>query len=156
MKKSGGEYYDRIAGEVFTLIEPVVSDLGYELVEVVLRREQHGLILRVVIYQPSGIGVDDCAKVSREVSHLLDVEDLVEPAYFLEVSSPGLDRPLVTDRDFLRYLGKPVGLGINDPAEEIIGNIIGVDEAGIHLEVEGNRVDIPRDRIRKARLVIEF
>lgn len=156
MTKSANAYHDRIAEQVSELIEPVVADLGYELVEVQFRREQHGQVLRVIIFHVAGIRVDDCSLVSREVSRILDVEDRIDQAYHLEVSSPGLDRPLVTARDFARYLGRPVLVSIAETSEEVAGTIEEVGEEAVSLGVPGGRREIPLAQIKKARLAIEF
>ena len=97
-----------IVDKITAVIGPVVVEKGYELVEIQFRNEQHGWVLRIIIYKEEGIGVDDCAAVSREVGHILEVEDVIQQKFHLEVSSPGLDRPLTTSRDFLRNIGKKV------------------------------------------------
>ncbi len=156
MTETGGTYHERIAAAIEALIEPVVSDLGYELVEVQFRREQHGQVLRIIIFRPEGIGVEDCARVSREVSPLLEVEDLIEQAYHLEVSSPGLDRPLVTPRDFRRYMGNRVQVRLIDGGEEMTGLIADCTDTQVILETEGGKREIPLSRLKKAKLVIEI
>jgi ribosome maturation factor RimP len=156
MTEDSGTYQQGVAMAVATLIEPVLNDLGYELVEVQFRREAHGQILRVIIFRPEGIGVDDCARVSREVSHLLDVEDLIDQAFHLEVSSPGLDRPLNTARDFARYRGSRVRVILAETAEEIIGVIGDIREEQVALDTpQGVRI-IPLFLVKKAKLVIDF
>jgi len=156
MTDFGMEHQDPVAREVSTLIEPVITDLGYELVEVQFRREQHGQVLRIVIYRQAGIGVDDCRQVSREVSHLLEVEDLIEHAFHLEVTSPGLDCKLKNERDFARYRGKKVKVVLLDSAEPLIGLIGEVADGRVFIEVEGEGQNIPLDLIKRARLVVEF
>jgi len=156
MMKTADAYHDRIARAVSELIGPVVADLGYELVEVQFRRESHGLVLRVIIFHEQGIGVDDCSLVSREVSRLLDVEDQIDQAYHLEVSSPGLDRPLQTARDFARYTGKTVRVIFGEASEEVVGAIEEVDENQVVLSGRDGRREVPLSQVKKARLVIEF
>ena len=78
---------------VFGLCEPVVESYGLELVQVQYRREDHGWVVRILVDRDGGVTVDECGTLSREVSDLLDVEDIIDTAYNLEVSSPGLDRP---------------------------------------------------------------
>ncbi|MFN2366042.1 MAG: ribosome maturation factor RimP [Desulfurivibrionaceae bacterium] len=141
---------------VTALIEPVVDDLGYELVEVQFNREQHGQILRIVIYHPSGIGIDDCARVSREVAHLLEVEDPIDQAFRLEVTSPGLDWRLRNERDFVRFKGKKVRIVLVDQPEAIVGLIGEVENGEVAIESEGCRKLVPFASIKKAKLVIEF
>jgi ribosome maturation factor RimP len=140
------------------MIEPVLRSLGYELVEVQLRTEQNGLILRIIIHQDAGITVNDCSVVSREIGQLLEVEDVISRAYHLEVSSPGLDRPLKTERDFTRNIGKKVKVITADGEQKkvVIGKIKGC--AGDVVEIDaGNDVQgIPLSAVAKAKLVIEF
>jgi len=85
---------------------PVLEELGFELVEVQYRREQNGWVLRLVIDKQDGINLADCAAVSREISQLLDIEDFIDQAYSLEVSSPGLNRSLKSMADFERFVGR--------------------------------------------------
>jgi ribosome maturation factor RimP len=145
-----------VVREIRTLIEPVLEELGYELVEVQFKREQHGQILRIVIYQESGIGVDDCAQVSRAVSHLLEVEDPIDQAYYLEVTSPGLDWRLHSARDFVRFRGKKVRIVLLDKSEAIIGVIGELADGRVVIERDGEKELVPLDLIKKAKLVIEF
>lgn len=100
--KMGTETIERVT----EIIQPVLDDLGLELVELQLRSEgKKGLVLRIIIFKEGGVSLDDCAQVSREVGFLLEVEDPIGRSYVLEVSSPGLDRPLKTERDFERNKG---------------------------------------------------
>jgi len=156
MTKSANAYQDRIAQMVRDLVEPAVVALGYELVEVQFRREQHGQVLRIIIFHEAGILVDDCALVSREISRLLDVEDCIDQAYHLEVSSPGLDRPLETARDFARYRGRQVLLTLAATSEEVAGIIEEVGEDLVVLGVKDGRREIVLAQVKRARLVVEF
>ena len=156
MTEESGTYQQGVIRAVVALIEPVLNDLGYELVEVQFRREAHGQVLRVIIFRPEGIGVEDCARVSREVGHLLDVEDLIEQAFHLEVSSPGLDRPLQNARDFARYRGSRVRLILAETGEEIIGLIGECGEEELVLETPDGARIIPLSLVKKAKLVIDF
>ncbi len=94
---------------------PVLKELGFELVEVQYRREQNGWILRLIIDKQDGINLADCAAVSREISQLLDIEDFIDQAYSLEVSSPGLNRPLKSMADFERFVGRKVKIKTIEP-----------------------------------------
>ncbi|MDH5511786.1 MAG: ribosome maturation factor RimP, partial [Gammaproteobacteria bacterium] len=94
--------------ELRQLLEPGVSAMGFELVDVEVAGSHHNPTLRVYIDSPRGVNVDDCASVSRQLSALLDVEDPLPGHYTLEVSSPGLDRPLVKPEDFRRYIGETI------------------------------------------------
>jgi ribosome maturation factor RimP len=149
----------RVAELVTELVEPILAEMGLELVEVQFRREQMGWVLRLIIYRATGVTVEDCVTVSREVSNLLDVEDLIEQPYHLEVSSPGLDRPLKTARDFARYQGQKIKVATKAPMDdqqEIVGLIHQVKEESVVVAAGQERIEIPYARIAKARLVIEF
>ena len=145
---------------VSRLAEPLCREFGLELVAVQFRREAVGQVLRVVIFRPEGVTVDDCARVSRELGYLLDVEDCIEQAYTLEVTSPGLDWPLVTERDFRRYQGRRVDVVWRceeGEGREVRGLIAGVTAEAVTVRDEGGEVTrVPLDRIERARLVIEF
>ncbi len=144
--------------QVKALISPIVDDLGLELIELVLRDEQEGLTLRVVIYRQEGVNIDLCAQVSREISRLFEVEDPIASAYKLEVSSPGLTRPLTTSRDFMRNRGKKVKIkfaGQQGPLTAV-GVVENADDEKVWLTVEGEEQIINLADIHKAKLVIEF
>jgi ribosome maturation factor RimP len=148
--------------------ERVVQSHGLELFDIQLRRESIGWVVRVFIDRPGpadtpddSVGIEDCARVSREISAILDVEDPIDRAYTLEVSSPGLDRPLRTERDFRRFAGRLAKIVVEpavDGQKHFAGRIEGVDDAGaVIFEAEGRkRHRIPLDAIKRARLDVEF
>ena len=140
------------------IIEPIASDHGLELVEVQYRQEQHGWVLRIIIYKADGVSIDDCAKVSRETSHVLDVEDVIPYKYHLEVSSPGLDRPLTTTRDFERNLGKKVKITLveGDQVVSYKGIIDKIDGDQITVKSDTERLTFSCAEVKKAKLIIEF
>lgn len=141
------------------LVVPVVEDLGCELIELQFRREAPGWVLRLVIDHENGIGIDDCARISREVAHLLEVEDPIEQAYSLEVSSPGLDRPLKKEKDFLRCKGKKAKVVVTAPIDgqnQCVGLIEDVTQESVTLRTDHGIIEIPFNRMKKARLVVEF
>lgn len=145
--------------ELSALVEPVVEDHGCELVELQFRRETRGWVLRLIVDKDGGISLDDCAGISREVGHLLEVEDPIEQSYTLEVSSPGLDRPLKREKDFIRCLGKKAKVTTREPLEGeqvFVGLIEGVAAGNIQLSTGKGEVAIPFERILKARLVVEI
>jgi len=146
------------AAKVRQMIEPLLTDLGFELVELQLRNEPIGLVLRLIIHKQGGVSLDDCTTVSRAVGHLLEVEDPIAKAYHLEVSSPGLDRPLTTARDFIRNLGHKVTITFraDEKIQNVTGIIAGVDETEGVVTVDGTPAQIALTDIVKARLAIEF
>ncbi len=152
-----GEDRRDLEGRIEAIVKPVVEDLGFELVETTFRRESNGWVLRLVIFSPAGVSLDDCARVSHEVGYLLEVEDPVPGRYSLEVSSPGLDRPLKTAADFRRYPGKPVRLILINEPEPVTGRIAGVDDDQVRIELDdGTVIDVAYGELIKAKLVIEF
>ncbi|MCK5070096.1 MAG: ribosome maturation factor RimP [Desulfocapsa sp.] len=147
---------DYVIEKVQEFVESVLPSMGLELVELQYRQEGEGWVLRLFLDGPDGISLDQCGVVSREVSFFLDVEDLVPHAFNLEVSSPGLERPLKTMADFKRFEGKKARLKLRHPFEgqKIFVGIIGVsDEFGLDLLFEdGTKNRFLMDQIRKARL----
>jgi len=143
---------------LIALIEPLVGRLGYELVELEHTAGRGSAVVRLFIDRPEGVGLEDCERVSREVSALLDVEDPIPTAYTLEVSSPGFDRVLRTQAHFARFVGSRVAVELAAPREgrrRYTGTLLSADEAGIALEVDGQRVAISFAEIGKARLTGE-
>ncbi|MFH7326908.1 ribosome maturation factor RimP [Desulfurivibrio sp. C05AmB] len=141
------------------LLEPVVLDYGLELVELQFRREAPGWVLRLILDGDQGVSIDDCARVSREASHLLEVEDPIEQAFHLEVSSPGLDRPLKRERDFVRCRGKLAKVVSREQIDDqnvFIGRLGEVADGAVTLETEAGPVRIPLAAISRAKLVIEW
>lgn len=134
--------------------------MGYELVGVeCLPSGKGGALLRIYIDQQKGITLDDCAAVSHQVSGLLDVEDPIQGAYKLEVSSPGLDRPLFHKRDFDRFSGRRVKLSLfrkQDGRRRFDGVLEGTGDDTVLLDIEGEKFEFPLDQVENARLVPEY
>ena len=140
---------------LISLIEPLLRQLGYELVELEFAPGRGRGSLRIFIDRPEGIGISDCERVSREVSALLDVEDPVPGAYALEVSSPGDDRVLRTQAHFERFKGARVLVELIAPRagrRRYTGLLQEVSATGVALEVDRQRVELPFGEIAKARL----
>jgi ribosome maturation factor RimP len=140
--------------DVVKLVETTVTGLGYELVDI--ERSGRGL-LRVFIDKPEGISVDDCQVVSNQLTRLFAVENVDYDR--LEVSSPGLDRPLKKEADFSRFAGEKVQLRLRMPMEgrkNFTGMIAGVNEGILQLEVDGKAIAIDLSNLDKARLVPTF
>ena len=138
---------------------PVLEESGLELVDVQYRREQNGWILRLIIDKQDGLSLNDCAAVSREISQLLDIENFIDQAYNLEVTSPGLDRPLKSIAEFERFVGRKAKIKTIDPiaGEHVfIGKIKRTEGESIVLEVGTKEVTILFSQVAKARLEVEF
>jgi ribosome maturation factor RimP len=142
------------------LLEPGVKAVGFELVDVELVGSHHSPTLRVYIDSPTGVNVDDCARVSRQLSALLDVEDPLPGQYTLEVSSPGLDRPLVTPEDFRRYVGETIKVKMQQPEpggrRNFSGRLVDVAADHVVVEVDKEQFDLAFDGMERARLVPRF
>lgn len=159
MHRDQNEKNEAVIRHLTALVEPVLADYALELVEVQFRRESGGWVLRLIIYSPAGVTLEDCRRVSREVGLLLEVDDPIDHPYNLEVSSPGLDRPLRTVRDFERCMGRKVKVISREAVAERTeheGVISGVDEDEVTLSIDADFVRIPLDIIAKAKQVIEF
>ncbi|HKJ22484.1 MAG TPA: ribosome maturation factor RimP [Gammaproteobacteria bacterium] len=144
------------ATELHRLIEPVVKRLGYELLGVDFKPQG---LLRIYIDSPLGITLSDCETVSHQVSGLLDVEDPINGAYTLEVSSPGLDRPLFTREHFSRFAGHRVRIqlhGKQDGRRKFTGVLRGLQQDSVVIEEDGHLVNVPMESIAKANLVPEI
>ncbi len=98
----------QVAEQIEALVGPILVDLGFELVDIVYQREERGWVLRFLLDKDGGINLDECAAASREISSILDVEEIIATEYNLEVSSPGIERPLKKAKDFARFAGQAV------------------------------------------------
>jgi len=145
---------------LWELFEPVVEGLGYDLIEIEhYPNPKHG-VLRLYIDKPDGgVHIDDCTQVSRQISALIDVEDPVRGQFNLEVSSPGLDRPLRKLRDFQRFTGSLVSLKTAVPMDgqrNFKGRLLEASEELVVIETDAEEISIPMRSIDKARIVPEF
>ena len=141
------------------IIRPAVDALGYELLGCDYISQGKHSVLRIYIDSPNGILVDDCAAVSRQVSAILDVEDPISSEYTLEVSSPGLERPLFTLEQFQKFTGHEAKLRLHAPLNNrrnFRGKIERVEEDTVVLTVEQEQVEIPFNEIEKANLISEI
>ncbi len=148
-----------VARNVETLIKPVLDEMGMELVEVEYLVDRGRWTLRVYIDKSGGVTVDDCAQVSGEIGVLIDVDDLVPQKYVLEVSSPGLDRPLRKQEDFDREKGKKVKIRLKEPLDgqrHFTGYLVRIEPETIYVEVDGHEKAIPFQSLQKANLVYGF
>lgn len=156
--KAAPEAENREAGiiaEVWKLVEPVVLAEGMDLIEVEYRRESHGWVLRLFLDQESGMSVDDCARMSDVVGDLLDVADVIPSRYHLEISSPGLNRPLRKLEHFLAQLGNVVELRTLVPIEgrrNFKGILRDVTSETISMECGGQVHGVPFLMVERARL----
>ena len=149
--------------DLWTLAEPYVRDAGFDLIEVQFGREPTGWVLRLFIDVPPGaggaIGHEDCERVSRDVSAALDVADRIPHAYQLEVSSPGLDRPLRRERDFARFAGHDARVRLVegvDGRRNFSGTLRAAADGRVEIECDGRSYQLPIDDVAKANLVPDW
>ena len=157
-----------VTEQIAALVQPLLEDAGLELVDLEYKREQNGWTLRFFLDKEGGISLDDCADASREISSLLDVEDIIQTAYNLEVSSPGIERPLKKIADFERFSGRLARIktsealdpsGTGKPQKTFTGVLAGIEGENIlmNLSDQGETlVRISFQQIEKANLQYEF
>ncbi len=142
-----------------SMVNRIVNDSEIDLIDVEYVKEGTTWFLRIFIDKPGGVEIEDCRHISQELSIELDKIDPIDHAYTLEVSSPGLERPLKKEEDFQHFKGRLVNIktyqAING-AKEFQGQLIGLDTGIVKLEIKGVEQEIPLDKIAKARLAIEF
>jgi len=144
-----------IAEEVAHEIEPVLAQAGVELVDVEYVRRHRPPLLRVLIDKDGGVTVEDCQRTSELISPVLDASSVLTSRYVLEVSSPGFDRPLTKEKDFIRFAGQPVkvkthsAIGGRSLFSGILQSLKGSE---LVLEIDGSQVEIPVSEIASARL----
>ena len=149
------EWTQEFTAEVERLAEPVVRFEGTALIDVEFHRGPSGWVLRVIIDKPGGVTLEDCAAVSRQLGDVLDAKLERDEPYHLEVSSPGLDRPLTKPKHFVSFEGRPAVIRTNRPVEgkkQFRGILAGLSEGMVKLVVDELTVSIPYEAIAKARL----
>ncbi|WP_102400674.1 ribosome maturation factor RimP [Haloimpatiens massiliensis] len=137
------------------LIEPIVSRCGYQLYHIEFVKEQGENFLRIYIDHEDGIGLNDCEKVSRQISDMLDLEDPIPYSYYLEVSSPGIERELYTEEHLNKYIGNSITIRLNklfNGNKKIIGALKDFNDSEIIITKEGEEISIPRERIKAINL----
>lgn len=149
-----------IINEVTVICDSIATNLNFELVDVEYIKELGSYYLRVYIDKPGGITLDDCQLMSESTSEKLDEKDPITSAYFLEVSSPGLDRPLKTDKDFNRNIGKDIDINLyssfNDK-KKYEGRLVEFNQNSISIvDEEGNEIEIPREAVSVVKLALKF
>jgi ribosome maturation factor RimP len=151
--------FDKLLEEVREVVEPILESEGYELVDLEYRLETHGWVLRFYLDREGGVTVEECAAVSGEVGAVLEVKDIIPNPYVLEISSPGLTRPLKNLKDFDKYRNRLVKIKLYEPLEgrkNFKGTLLGLEGEKVRLEIEGRVYDLPFRGIAKANLEIEF
>ena len=141
------------------LLQPLVEDLGYEFIGLEYNPNPKHSMLRIYIDHENGVGIQDCETVSRETAALLDVKDPIKSRYNLEVSSPGLDRPLFTPAHFSEFTGSEVQINLFAPQDgrrKFSGPILSAGESSVNIEQDGSEVTLDYDNIAKAKLIPDY
>ncbi|MDP8254279.1 MAG: ribosome maturation factor RimP [Candidatus Alcyoniella australis] len=145
--------------KIAAITEPVCQSLGVDLYHVELAGSVRRPTVRIYIDAMDGVGIQDCVEVSRRLSPALDVEDLFSGAYDLEVSSPGMDRPLRFADDFIKYQGRMAKIRLREPLDgrrKFKGTIVQCAAETLQLDVDGQLFDLPLEGIERANLEIEL
>ncbi len=146
-----------IVEKVKALLGPIADKRGYFIVDITYKREGGQFVLRVVLDKDGGITMDECAVLNNDLGLLLDKDNTITEHYLLEVSSPGLDRKLKTDRDFVWAVGKKVKINTFAPIDGknvFFGILIGIGQGSIVIDENGISAEIPREKVASARLSI--
>ena len=150
---------DLVVRDVNRLIEPILNEMGFELVDIEYLSEHGRWVLRIYVDSEDGITLDDCARVSNEIGDLIDVNDIFEHEYVLEVSSPGLNRPLKKEKDFLKAIGKKIKVQMINPVKErrnFTGYLKAFQDGMLYIEVRNELISLPLRDVKKANLVYDF
>ena len=149
----------KIAQEAFDLAEPLVSEMGFDLVDCSYVKESRGMVLTLYIDKRGGIGIDDCETVSRAIDPVFDAQSSIDPDFF-EVSSPGLTRPLETEKDYNRYAGEKADVSLYKPMEgkkSFTAEIKGAEDSKATFVFDnGDEITLGLDEIAKAVRHIDF
>jgi len=150
--------FEKLLQEVRQVVEPILESQGFELVDLEYQRESQGWVLRIYLDREGGVSLDDCAGISHEVGAVLEVKDLIPNAYILEVSSPGLTRPLKKPEDFNRFRNQMVKIKLYEPLDgrrNFKGTLLGLEGDRVRVEAEQQVYELPLQRIAKANLEID-
>lgn len=148
----------KITEQVETLIQPVLDKLNFELVEVLFEKEGKDFFLRVSIDKEGGVDLNDCTLASEKISEVMDEHDPIDQMYYLDVASPGAERPIKKEKDYQNAISKPIYVSLYAPiegAKEWLGTLQSVEDDYIVMEVKDKaktkQVEIPKNKIAKAR-----
>ncbi|HEX7372114.1 MAG TPA: ribosome maturation factor RimP [Thermodesulfobacteriota bacterium] len=150
--------FENLLQEVREVVEPILESQGFELVDLEYQRESQGWVLRIYLDREGGVSLEDCAGISHEVGAILEVKDLIPSSYILEVSSPGLARPLKKPEDFNKFRNQMVKIKLYEPFDgrkNFKGTLLGLEGDRVRVEVEQQVYELPLQRIAKANLEID-
>lgn len=150
---------EHIVQKLIQLVEPVLGEMEFELVDAEYLRERGRWVMRLYIDREGGVTLEDCVNVSREIGDLIDVKEIVRHEYVLEVSSPGVNRPLKKEKDFYRVIGKRIKVRTFFPdggRKNFTGHLEDLKDNVLYLSVDGKTMSIPLADIEKANLIYDF
>jgi len=150
---------DTVINKIHELAVPIINEHNLDLVNIEYVRESRGRVVRITLDKEGGVTLNDCTKVSKELGYILEVKDVVTHPYHLEVSSPGLERPLITQKDYEKFLGRKVAIKTSEPlnGQKIFkGTLQSIQDGNVHLDIDGKSWKIPFTTINKAKLIYEF
>lgn len=150
---------EALLNKLNSLIKPIVEENNCELYYIELARDGGDEYLRVYIDTENGVSMDECIKVSKAVSEMIDIEDPIEYSYYLEVSSPGIERKLYTEEHYNKYTNSEVKIKLkklHDGRKKYEGTLIGFNEEMFDVESEGKEIHIPREKVSSIRLKGEY
>jgi ribosome maturation factor RimP len=148
-----------VESHLVQLTQPSIEAMGFELIGVEYIRAGNNSIVRFYIDHADGIEVDHCAEVSRQISSILDVDDPIQSHYSLEVSSPGIERPLFTLEHYLNFIGEKVQVKLRMPMNglfKLVGKIVAVESSLITFDVADKLITVSIDNIRQANIIVDF
>ena len=151
--------YNKTEQEVIALLNPIMEAKGVYLWDIEFKKEGPSYVLRIFLDKEGGIGISDCEEVSRALSDVLDEADPIPQEYMLEVSSAGLDRAIKYDFHFDACMGKNVDVKLFaaiDGLKEFTAKLTGHEEENVKLEIDGNEMAFPKNKISSIRLTVEF
>jgi len=151
--------YNKTEQEVIKLLNPIIEGREIYLWDIEFKKEGPSYVLRIFLDKEGGIGISDCEEVSRALSDVLDDKDPIPQEYMLEVSSAGLDRAIKYDFHFDACMGKNVDVKLFaaiDGLKEFTAKLIGYDDENLKLEIDGNEMSFPKNKISSLRLTVEF
>jgi len=148
-----------LIGAIQDLVQPFLDDEGFELVEIQVTGGRGTRGVRIFIDRPGGVTIGDCARVSREVMDLLDMERLIAGNYRLEISSPGVHRPLRTSREFRRAIGRKMQVNLHDGTKwspVVRGRLVDVVEESLIIDTPKERITLPLSEVKEGKMEVEF
>jgi ribosome maturation factor RimP len=152
--------HETLLAESEAIVQEIAEHEGFELVDVEFHREPGGLVLRVLIdRQPGGVTIQNCSDLSRQIGDVLEVKDIIAVPYRLEVSSPGLNRPLKKPQDFEARIGQTVSIATLEPLDgrkHFKGKLTGLHDNLVELAIDGQDFAVPLAAVKKARVEFDF